>query len=110
MLTPCWFLSASLKWGQEAIDGQSQWFHLVAWGLPAIMTIVVQVPVPTPYLAFLSTFPKIPLSALTTGTQCTALKEHFKSVKGYKGKNMKVVRPTSCSHLLLKCSSYNGRS
>lgn len=43
MLTACWFLSASLKWGQEAIDAQSQWFHLVAWGLPAIMTIVVQV-------------------------------------------------------------------
>jgi hypothetical protein len=43
MLTACWFLSASLKWGQEAIDAQSQWFHLVAWGLPAILTIVVQV-------------------------------------------------------------------
>ena len=38
LLTVCWFLSASLKWGQEAIDVQSQWFHLVAWGLPAIMT------------------------------------------------------------------------
>jgi len=41
MLTVCWFLSASLKWGQEAIDVQSQWFHFVAWGKPAIMTIVV---------------------------------------------------------------------
>ena len=43
MLTVCWFLSASLKWGQEAIDSQSQWFHCVAWGVPAIITIVVQV-------------------------------------------------------------------
>jgi len=38
ILTLCWFLSASLKWGQEAIDVQSQWFHFVAWGKPAIMT------------------------------------------------------------------------
>jgi frizzled protein 1/7 len=43
MLTVCWFLSASLKWGQEAIDSQSQWFHCIAWGVPAIITIVVQV-------------------------------------------------------------------
>jgi len=43
MLTVCWFLSASLKWGQEAIDAQSQWFHLVAWGKPAIMTATVLV-------------------------------------------------------------------
>jgi frizzled protein 1/7 len=43
MLTIGWFLSASLKWGQEAIDSQSQWFHFVAWGVPAIMTIVVQI-------------------------------------------------------------------
>merc|ERR1712198_120588 len=38
VLTCCWFLSASLKWGQEAIDVQSQWFHFVSWGLPAIFT------------------------------------------------------------------------
>lgn len=43
MLTICWFLSASLKWGQEAIDSKSQWFHLIAWGLPAVITIIVQV-------------------------------------------------------------------
>ena len=43
ILTICWFLSASLKWGQEAIDVQSQWFHFVAWGLPAISTIVILV-------------------------------------------------------------------
>ena len=41
VLTLCWFLSASLKWGQEAIDVQSQWFHFVAWGQPAISTIVI---------------------------------------------------------------------
>ena len=43
MLTICWFLSASLKWGQEAIDSQSQWFHCIAWGVPAIMTTIVQI-------------------------------------------------------------------
>ena len=43
MLTIGWFLSASLKWGQEAIDSQSQWFHFVAWGVPATMKIVVQI-------------------------------------------------------------------
>ena len=41
ILTVCWFLSASLKWGQEAIDVQSQWFHFVAWGQPAISTIII---------------------------------------------------------------------
>ena len=41
ILTVCWFLSASLKWGQEAIDVQSQWFHFIAWGQPAISTIVI---------------------------------------------------------------------
>ena len=41
VLTLCWFLSASLKWGQEAIDVQSQWFHFVAWGQPAISTIII---------------------------------------------------------------------
>ena len=41
VLTVCWFLSASLKWGQEAIDVQSQWFHFIAWGQPAISTIVI---------------------------------------------------------------------
>ena len=43
VLTVCWFLSASLKWGQEAIDVQSQWFHFVAWGQPAISTIIILV-------------------------------------------------------------------
>jgi len=43
VLTVCWFLSASLKWGQEAIDSQSQWFHCVAWGVPAIITVIVQI-------------------------------------------------------------------
>merc|ERR1719251_709098 len=43
VLTVCWFLSASLKWGQEAIDVQSQWFHFVAWRQPAISTIIILV-------------------------------------------------------------------
>ncbi len=41
MLTVTWFLSAGLKWGQEAIDVKSQVFHTIAWTLPSIMTIVV---------------------------------------------------------------------
>ena len=43
MLTVAWFLSAGLKWGQEAIDVKSQLFHTIAWTVPAIQTIVVLV-------------------------------------------------------------------
>lgn len=43
ILTVCWFLSASLKWGQEAIDAQSQWFHVIAWAKPTIMTVTLVV-------------------------------------------------------------------
>ena len=41
VLTVTWFLSAGLKWGQEAIDCQSQWFHFLAWALPAVKTVAV---------------------------------------------------------------------
>jgi len=41
VLTVTWFLSAGLKWGTEAIDVQSQWFHFLAWALPAIKTVAV---------------------------------------------------------------------
>lgn len=40
ILTITWFLSAGLKWGQEAIDAKSQFFHGVAWSIPAIQTVV----------------------------------------------------------------------
>lgn len=41
ILTLTWFLSAGLKWGQEAVEGRSQYFHLVAWAIPGVMTIVL---------------------------------------------------------------------
>ena len=36
-----WFLSAGLKWGQEAIANYSQYFHLAAWLLPSAKTILI---------------------------------------------------------------------
>jgi frizzled protein 1/7 len=41
VLTLTWFLAAGLKWGHEAIEANSQYFHLAAWGVPAIKTITV---------------------------------------------------------------------
>ena len=41
ILTLTWFLSAGLKWGQEAVEGRSQYFHLVAWAIPGVMTIIL---------------------------------------------------------------------
>lgn len=41
VLTLTWFLSAGLKWGNEAIERNSQYFHLAAWAVPAIKTIAV---------------------------------------------------------------------
>ncbi|KAK3096836.1 hypothetical protein FSP39_003804 [Pinctada imbricata] len=43
ILTITWFLSAGLKWGHEAIQVHSSYFHLAAWALPAIQTIVILV-------------------------------------------------------------------
>ena len=43
VLTLTWFLSAGLKWGHEAIQRHSTYFHLAAWAIPAIHTIVVLV-------------------------------------------------------------------
>jgi frizzled protein 5/8 len=41
ILSLTWFLSAGLKWGQEAIASYSQYFHLAAWLTPSIKTIVI---------------------------------------------------------------------
>ena len=41
ILTLTWFLAAGRKWGQEAIEALSSYFHLAAWAIPAILTIVV---------------------------------------------------------------------
>ena len=43
VLTLTWFLSAGLKWGHEAIQRHSTYFHLAAWAIPAIHAIVVLV-------------------------------------------------------------------
>jgi len=40
MLTVTWFLAAGLKWGNEAIEQRSPYFHAVAWIVPAVQTIV----------------------------------------------------------------------
>lgn len=41
ILTLTWFLAAALKWGHEAIESNSQYFHLAAWAIPAIKTITI---------------------------------------------------------------------
>ncbi|CAG9768939.1 unnamed protein product [Ceutorhynchus assimilis] len=41
VLTLTWFLAAGLKWGHEAIEANSQYFHLAAWAIPAIKTIII---------------------------------------------------------------------
>lgn len=41
ILSLTWFLSAGLKWGQEAIASYSQYFHLAAWLIPSIKSIIV---------------------------------------------------------------------
>lgn len=41
ILTLTWFLAAGLKWGHEAIEANSQYFHLAAWAVPAIKTITI---------------------------------------------------------------------
>lgn len=41
VLTLTWFLAAGLKWGHEAIEANSQYFHLAAWAVPAMKTITI---------------------------------------------------------------------
>lgn len=36
-----WLLSAGLRWSHEAIELYSSYFHLFAWGVPAIQSIVI---------------------------------------------------------------------
>ncbi|XP_061624750.1 frizzled-10 [Phyllopteryx taeniolatus] len=43
ILTLTWFLAAGKKWGHEAIEANSSYFHLAAWALPAVKTIVILV-------------------------------------------------------------------
>ena len=41
ILTITWFLAAARKWGAEAIQSLSSYFHLAAWAIPAILTIII---------------------------------------------------------------------
>lgn len=41
ILTLTWFLAAGLKWGHEAIEASSQYFHAAAWAIPAAKTIAI---------------------------------------------------------------------
>ena len=41
ILTLTWYLAAGRKWGREAIQAMSSYFHLAAWAIPAIQTIVI---------------------------------------------------------------------
>ncbi|XP_058807536.1 frizzled-7-B [Phymastichus coffea] len=41
ILTLTWYLAAGLKWGHEAIEANSQYFHLAAWAAPAIKTVTI---------------------------------------------------------------------
>ncbi len=41
ILALTWFLAAGMKWGHEAIEANSQYFHLAAWAVPAIKTITI---------------------------------------------------------------------
>ncbi|XP_006889749.1 PREDICTED: frizzled-9 [Elephantulus edwardii] len=41
VLTLTWFLAAGKKWGHEAIEAHGSYFHIAAWGLPALKTIVI---------------------------------------------------------------------
>uniref|UniRef100_A0A8C9RZL9 Frizzled class receptor 8b n=1 Tax=Scleropages formosus TaxID=113540 RepID=A0A8C9RZL9_SCLFO len=41
ILSLTWFLAAGMKWGNEAIAGYSQYFHLAAWLIPSMKSIAV---------------------------------------------------------------------
>ncbi|XP_061842071.1 frizzled-10 [Nerophis lumbriciformis] len=43
VLTLTWFLAAGKKWGHEAIEANSSYFHLAAWAVPAVKTIMILV-------------------------------------------------------------------
>ncbi|NWJ00243.1 FZD5 protein, partial [Crypturellus undulatus] len=41
ILSFTWFLAAGMKWGNEAIAGYAQYFHLAAWLIPSAKSIAV---------------------------------------------------------------------
>ncbi|CEF63636.1 Frizzled-4 [Strongyloides ratti] len=38
-----WYLTSNLQWGTEAIEAISSYFHLIAWGLPFLLTVLLLV-------------------------------------------------------------------
>ncbi|XP_071491054.1 frizzled-9-like [Diadema antillarum] len=40
ILTLTWFLAAGMKWGYEAIAAYSSYYHVAAWALPAVKSII----------------------------------------------------------------------
>ncbi|MCP9257994.1 Frizzled-1 [Dirofilaria immitis] len=43
ILCLAWFLAANLKWAQESIESLSSYFHILAWGIPAFLAIIILV-------------------------------------------------------------------
>ncbi|KAM7539184.1 hypothetical protein Aperf_G00000047219 [Anoplocephala perfoliata] len=41
MLSLAWYLSTSRKWGHEGVESVSSVFHMFAWALPAIQSILI---------------------------------------------------------------------
>ncbi|CAG5125490.1 unnamed protein product [Candidula unifasciata] len=41
VLAITWFLASGQKWGQQAIEGLSSYFHMAAWTIPAVKTIIL---------------------------------------------------------------------
>lgn len=41
ILTFCWFMSANKYWSSEGLNSYATYFHLLAWGLPAIGTVLI---------------------------------------------------------------------
>ncbi|KAI6178738.1 hypothetical protein M3Y98_00534100 [Aphelenchoides besseyi] len=41
VVTFAWYLTAARKWVQEELEKRSNYFHVLAWGLPALPTIAI---------------------------------------------------------------------
>ncbi|VDM08098.1 unnamed protein product [Wuchereria bancrofti] len=43
ILCLAWFLAANLKWAQESIESLASYFHVLAWGIPAFLAVIILV-------------------------------------------------------------------
>uniref|UniRef100_A0AC35TRP4 Frizzled-4 n=1 Tax=Rhabditophanes sp. KR3021 TaxID=114890 RepID=A0AC35TRP4_9BILA len=41
ILTYCWYLTSRAKWTTEFITGLAKYFHLIAWGCPCLLVIIL---------------------------------------------------------------------